>query len=118
MSDKAVANGVYLRPLNREETIGLSASDLVSHLMNAGRFEDAIVAANVILRHAPKSAVLRVKRGSAYAGILRRDIVGKYRRMSEMGPDIKAYADRLYQANLADFATAEALGWREEDGRK
>lgn len=118
MTDEAIANGVYLRALSREETTGAMASDLVSHLLGAGRFEDAIVAANVVLKHAPKSAVALVQRGSAHTGILRRDIIGKYKRMSEMDPDTKAYADRLYQANLADFAAAEALGWREEDGRK
>lgn len=95
----------------------MMASELVGHFLNAGRFEDAIVTADVILRHAPKSAIVLVKRGSAYAGLLRRDVVSKYKTTSEMDPDTKAYADGLYQANLADFAAAEALGWREQDGQ-
>ena len=117
MSDQAVASGIYLRGLSREETIGMLGSELVDHFLRNGRFEDAIVTADVILRHSPKSAYVMVKRGTAYAAILRRDIVSKYKNMSEMDPETKAYADRIYQANLADFAAAEALGWREQDGQ-
>jgi regulator of sirC expression with transglutaminase-like and TPR domain len=117
MTDQAVASGIYLRGLSRDETIGVWASELVSHFLHEGRFEDAIVASDVILKHAPKSADVLVKRGSAYAGILRRDIISKYKSMDEMTPETKAYADELYQANLAGFAAAEALGWREQDGQ-
>lgn len=115
MSDAAVASGIYLRGLTREQAIAMMAVLLVEHFMRTGRFEDAIATSDVLLRHAPKSAYLLLKRGTAYGGLLRRDIVSKYRSMDEMPPDVKAYADRLYQANLADFAAAEALGWRERD---
>jgi len=117
MSDAAVASGIYLHALSREEVIGVMATELVSLFLDEGRFEDAIVASDVILKHAPKLAYVLVKRGSAYGGILRCDIVTKYKSMSEMTPETKAYADGLYQANLADFAAAEALGWREQDGQ-
>jgi regulator of sirC expression with transglutaminase-like and TPR domain len=117
MSDEAVASGLYLRGLSRDEVIGVLATELVSHFLQQGRFEDAIVASDVILKHAPKSADVLIKRGSSYAGILRRDIISRYKSMSEMDPETKAYADGLYQANLADFAAAEALGWREQDGQ-
>lgn len=117
MTDAAVASGIYLRALSRDETIGVLAMELVDHFLRNGRFEDAIVASDVILKHAPKLAYVMVKRGSAYGGILRRDIVSKYKSTSEMDPETKAYADGLYQANLAGFAAAEALGWREQDGQ-
>jgi regulator of sirC expression with transglutaminase-like and TPR domain len=117
MSDEAVASGIYLRGLSREEAIAMLASELVQHFTRSGRFEDAIIIADVILRHAPKSAYVLVKRGTAYNGILRRDVVSKYKTISEMDRDTKAYADRIYEANLADFAAAEALGWREQDGQ-
>jgi hypothetical protein len=117
MSDQALASGLCLRGLTREETIGLMATELVDQQSRNRRFEDAIVIADVILKHAPKSAYVMVKRGSAYAGLLGRDIIGKYRTKAAMSPDIRAYADHLYQSNLAAFAAAEALGWRERDGQ-
>jgi hypothetical protein len=116
MSDKAVASGIYLRGLSRDETIGAMASVLVDHELVAGRFQHAIVTADVILKHAPRSAYVMVKRGSAFAGLLRRDIVAHYHALSEMPQEVQAYADGLYQENLAAFAKAEALGWREQDG--
>ena len=94
MTDKAVEAGTYLRGLTRQET------------------------ADIILRHYPSSAYVLTKKGSAYALILRRDIIAKYAKASEMTPEIRAYADALYAQNLAAFAQAEALGWTERDGIK
>jgi regulator of sirC expression with transglutaminase-like and TPR domain len=116
MTDKAVENGVYLRGLSNEETTAIIASHLVEHLVHSGEFENAIVAADVLLKHYPRSANLMVWKGSAYSQILRRDIVAKYHRESDMTPEIRAYADRLYQENLSAFADAETLGWTEKDG--
>ena len=118
MADKAVEAGTYLRALTPQETAGIMASFLVEHFMSAGRYEDAVAAADVILRHYPNSAYVLAKKGSAYALILRRDIIAKYAKASEMTPEIRAYADALYAQNLAAFAQAEALGWTEGDGIK
>jgi len=37
--------------------------------------------------------------------------------MDAMTPEIRAYADDLYRQNIAAFADAEALGWRDPDGK-
>jgi hypothetical protein len=39
MTDQAVASGIYLRALSRDETVGVLATDLVSHFLQEGRFE-------------------------------------------------------------------------------
>ncbi len=116
MSDAAIANGVYLRALNGEESAGLTATFLIEHFLRQRRFEDAIIAADVILKHYPRSAYVMTKRGTAFAGLLRRDVLGKYTRMDQMTPETRAYADRLFSENIAAFKAAEALGWRETDG--
>ena len=118
MTDKAVANGVYLRALSPEETAAIIASFLVEHFMAAGRYEDAIVAADIILAHYPRSAYVQVKRGSAYSLLLKRDIIDKYKKVSEMTPQTRAYTDALYRENQSAFAAAEAMGWTERDGIK
>lgn len=117
MSDKAVANGVYLRPLSHGETTALIASFLVEHQIEAGAFEDAIAVSNVLLRHYPTFAYGLVKKGSAYSGLLRRELAGKYTRMEDIPADLKVKADQWYAENMQAFAKAESLGWRPQDGQ-
>lgn len=118
MSDEAVIKGTYLRPFNEAENTALIASFLVEHLMAAARYEDAIVAADVILRHYPGFAYVHLKRGSAFYLLLKRDVLDHYRTEADLPAEIKAVGDALYTENLAAFAKAESLGWRETDGQK
>lgn len=117
MSDEAVANGVYLRPLSHEESVALVASFLVEHQIDAGAFENAITVSDVLLRHYPNFAYGLVKKGSAYSGLLRRELAGKYTRLEDIPADLKVKADQWYGQNMQAFAKAEALGWRPEDGQ-
>jgi regulator of sirC expression with transglutaminase-like and TPR domain len=111
MSDQAVANGVYLRPLSNEEGISLVASFLVEDRLLQDDFEGAIAISDVLLRHYPNFAYGWVKRGSAYAGLLRREVAGKYVRVEDIPPDLRSKADHWYRENQAAFSRAEALGW-------
>ncbi|KQU79352.1 hypothetical protein ASD00_36520 [Ensifer sp. Root31] len=116
MSDTAVSRGTYLRALTREETVALIASPVVDHLISAGEFEQAVAVSDVLLRHYPTFAYVLAKRGTAYGGLLKREVIDKYRRSADIPPDLRARADDWYRQNLASFARAEALGWRPEDG--
>ena len=117
MSDQAVANGVYLRALSHEEMVALIASFLVEHYISKDQYENALVASDVLLRHYPNFAYGLVKQGSAYSGLLRRELAGKYTRIDDIPPDLKAKADQWYGRNMEAFAKAEALGWRPQDGQ-
>ncbi|WP_234794811.1 transglutaminase-like domain-containing protein [Xaviernesmea oryzae] len=116
MSDKAVANGVYLRALSHEESVAVIASFLLEHEIDAGQFENALSVSDILLRHYPNFAYGLVKRGSAYHGLLRRELATKYSREEDIPPDLKAEADQWYRQNAEAFAKAEALGWRPQDG--
>ena len=119
MTDKAVQEGIYLRPLSEPENAAVAATLLIEHDMRAAnRPEDAIVTANVLLRHNPRDATALIWRGAAHALFLRRNVVNIYPDLEHLPPEIKTYADALLQQNLADFAAAEALGWTEKDGIK
>jgi regulator of sirC expression with transglutaminase-like and TPR domain len=118
MTDKAVAAGTYLRALSSEETAAIIASHVAEQYLREGHYEQAVVAASNFLRHSPRSVHLMLLKGSAYGKILHRDIISKYKRESEMTPDINTYADMLYAESLSAFAEAEALGWTERDGLK
>ncbi len=117
MSDQAVENGVYLRPLSHEEAAALIASFLVEHQIEAGAFEDAIATSDVVLSHYSNFAYGLVKKGSAYSGLLQREIAGKYTRMEDIPADLKRKADQWYRQNVEAFAKAEAMGWRPQDGQ-
>lgn len=56
MTEAAVAKGTYLRSLPEDETAAVMASSLVEYLVKEKRPEEAIEAANVILRHYPAGA--------------------------------------------------------------
>jgi regulator of sirC expression with transglutaminase-like and TPR domain len=106
MTDKAVAEGTYLRALSSEQAVALIALQAAETHMRAGRYEQAVVAANVLLRHFPRFALAMVVRGSSYALMLRRDIISKYKYQSELTPEIKAYGDMLYAENQSAIADA------------
>ena len=90
MSDQAVANGVYLRALPHEEAVALIAAFLLEHDVDSGQFENALAVSDVLLRHYPNFAYALVKQGSAYSGLLRRELAGKYTRMEDIPSDLKA----------------------------
>jgi len=114
ITDAAIRNGIYLRGLPREELIAATVSGMiVSGLMEEGRLEEALAIADRLLKHAPDSVGLKLTRASILTLFIRRDVVSRYSTMSEIPPDVLAYADGLYRQNKAAFDEAEALGWRE-----
>jgi regulator of sirC expression with transglutaminase-like and TPR domain len=117
-TDKALAEGTYLRALSSEEAVAMIVLQAAETHMRAGRYEQAIVATNVLLHHFPRFAHAMVVKGSSYAMALRRDILANYAREADMPPEVSAYADMLYFENQSAFAGAEALGWTERDGLK
>jgi regulator of sirC expression with transglutaminase-like and TPR domain len=117
MTDLAVEKGTYLRALTHDEVIGVMGTVLVRQLMNSNRPKEAVVVSAVMLKHFPNSAELMVFQASAYAQILRTEILPNYKSVSEMPPDVRRYAEALSERNDAVFAEAEALGWRQSQGR-
>lgn len=72
----------------------------------------AAAVSDVLLRHYSTFAYGLVKKGSAHSGLLRRALAGKYTRMADIRPDLKAKADWWYAENMEAFTKAEAMGWR------
>lgn len=111
MSDRAIANGLYLRALSREETKALAASLIVDHELEAGRTENAIAVSDVILQHYPSFAYVLVKKGTAYALLIRRELADKYDLVEDIPAEVRTRADEWLRQNRLAFAHAEALGW-------
>jgi regulator of sirC expression with transglutaminase-like and TPR domain len=110
MSDEAVTKGTFLKPLTAEQNTALIASFMVEHLMTTGRYEDAIVAADTILKHDPASTYVHVKRGSAYYLLLKRDVLDRYKLQSEMPLERRP----LYQNRSAALSLCFRIGFFEK----
>lgn len=116
MTDLAVTEGTYLKAMNAGQVAALVASIVVEHHMQEGEPEQAIAAADVILKHAPGFAAMHIYRGSAYALILKRDIVPLLEATGALPDAFRIEANLLLAENQAAFERAEALGWSEHDG--
>lgn len=111
MSEKALANGLYMRSLSRREGVALIATTVVEHLMQERRFEEAIPVAEIILAHHPRESLTRVNLASAFGGLMRRDFEEKYPCPSLIPPHLRSRYLMLANRNRSTMEAAEALGW-------
>jgi regulator of sirC expression with transglutaminase-like and TPR domain len=121
MTDEAVANGVYLRPLTRKETVAVMVTTLAEHYFEQREFEKAITISDLTLEYYPRDVEAMVRKGSAYYRLLAKYYLEKYRSPVEIPDRAKGHFAYLSQNNRQWFAKAEALGWREpskEDNEK
>lgn len=121
MTDKAIANGIYLRPLTKKETVVVMATVLAEYYSQKQEFEKAIAISDVSLEFYSKNTTSMLRKGIACFRILKRDFLQKYPAPRDIPLDQRAYFEYLSDSNHFWFAKAEALGWREpgrEDEQK
>ena len=117
MSDRALANGVYLKTLSRRETVAAMAELVLEHDMAKSHYRDAVDVAAVVLKAWPHFAPVLVDEGSAAARLIDLEYRAKYPMPQDIPPDRRAGYLALVNLNRTTFAKAEALGWRESDGQ-
>ncbi|WP_054312674.1 transglutaminase family protein [Mesorhizobium sp. 1M-11] len=115
MTDEAIANGIYLKKLSRQEALSVIATGILDNLLAAQRYDDAIAVADVLIEANPADAYAMAKKGTAYYRLLDREFISKYPKESDIPAGMLPRALELQRANQAAFAKAEALGWREPD---
>jgi hypothetical protein len=110
MTDRALANGLYMRSLGRREGVALMATTLLEHLVGAGRAADGIEVADVILGCSPRDGHILVWKANAFARMARtiEETFGEVFRMPLL-PRLRHLA--LVRENERVFARAQALGW-------
>lgn len=111
MSDAAVANGIYMRTLSRRESVALMATTVAEFLYGAGRYEEAIAVAGVILENSPRDAQTMVLQASAYGRLLSQEFEQRYASPTQIPPSLHSRYNLLGQMNESLFARAEGLGW-------
>lgn len=113
MTDKAIANGVYLRPLSKKETVATMALTLAENDMAQHQYEQAIDVADLVLEYSPKSVDAMLHKGTASARLIKEHFAKKYPSPSLIPQAERPYFEHLVQDNQYWFQKAEALGWRE-----
>ena len=114
MTDKAIANGVYLKALSKKETVVVMAMLLLENAHAEGRYGTVLDLVKILLPHYPNNADLEVHRGAAAYKILERNFYNKYPQPQMIPKHQRSYYYYLSQINEQAFNRAEALGWRPE----
>lgn len=113
MTDEAVANGVYLQPLTRKETVALMAETLTEYYVDQHESEKIITLADLILEYYPKDVSVMIRMSNAYWDLINKYYAQKYRSPNDIPNRAKGHYLYLSQNNRLWAAKAEALGWRE-----
>lgn len=114
ITDEAIANGVYLQPLSKKETVALMATLLAEHYLQRQQYQKAIAVADLILEYYPKNVAMMTMKGVGYGRLARKQFMEKYPSPNEIPANERGYFEYLSSNHHLWFAKAEALGWREE----
>lgn len=119
ITEAALDNGLYLRPLLPHEGVGVIAGTLMEHY---GAKKDAVAlmeVADLALAANPKDPVAMIWKANAYYLDTQQRITSRYPNAVDVPPELHDEYRRLTRENRAWFAKAEQLGWtqktREQD---
>jgi regulator of sirC expression with transglutaminase-like and TPR domain len=112
ISERAVANGVYLRPLDVREAAATLAGDLVQSLADRGDHNRAMRVAQRIHTANPHDVDAMVRVGSLHASAMTA-FHARWPDPADVPAKLHARYRAHAEANRAWFARAEARGWVE-----
>ncbi len=115
MTDQAVANGIYLRPLSKKETVIVMLDTLMESYRERGQYDDVISLGKLVLEHSPRDVTSMLHIHSAYGRMIQEKFESRYASPMAIPPSERAYFVQLDEAGQSWRAQAEALGWREPD---
>ncbi|WP_158549177.1 transglutaminase family protein [Lysobacter silvisoli] len=114
ITEAALDNGLYLRPLLPHEGVGAIAGTLMEHY-GAKKDADALMAvADLALEANPKDPVAMIWKANAYYIQTEQRIRSKYPNVADAPPELQDEYRRLSRENLAWFTKAESLGWTQK----
>lgn len=112
ITDSAIANGVFLAPLDSEQSVAVIAAVLVEEMIARERYHDAMAVADILIEHYPMFAYIMVKKATASYHLLRTEFHEKYPTAQDVPEDQRPYLAYLQRVNQGMFNKAESLGWR------
>lgn len=113
MTDQAIDNGIYLKPLSRKETVAVMITVLAEHYMQEKKYKKAWAISDLSLKYYPKYVNAMLRNGSAFFCMLQEYFVKKYPDQNDIPQNQREAFHFLSKGNRYWFSKAEALGWRE-----
>jgi regulator of sirC expression with transglutaminase-like and TPR domain len=113
-TDEALANGLYMQPLTKKETIAVMAGTLSEYWLRHGDHEKAIALSDLTLAYYPKDVAAMLQKATGYGRIARAQFEEKYPSPKQIPADERGYFEYLIHQHRSWVAKAEKLGWREE----
>ncbi len=114
MTDQALADGVYLQPLTKKETVAEMAVVIAENYLQRQEYEQSIAVTDVVLHFYPKAVDTMILKAVAYGRMANARLAGNHQSADSVPERYRGYFAYLSENNRAWFAKAEALGWREE----
>jgi regulator of sirC expression with transglutaminase-like and TPR domain len=111
ISEKALQNDIYLRPLSQRESVAAMASTLMEFYGREGQYERQLEVTDLALGVNPKDVVAMAHKGAANYLLLRERFMQPYPDPSQIPKDRIPEFQHLSQENLRWYDRAEELGW-------
>lgn len=115
MTDQAIENGVYLKRLNRKETIAVMITTYAEYLFQKKEYKKAVAVSSLSLKYYPQYTAAMLRIGTSYYQLLQKHFVSKYPNPNDIPLNQREFFHFLSNGNHYWFARAESLGWREPD---
>lgn len=115
MTPQALANGVYLRPLSKKETVAVMLGTLMEWYGRHDRQEDRIAVAQMALEVNAKDTTAMLHIHGAYGQMVEKDFQSRYATPRDIPPEQRATYIKLASASQQWRQRAEDLGWREPE---
>jgi regulator of sirC expression with transglutaminase-like and TPR domain len=115
MTDQALANGMYMRPLSKKQTVAVMAGTLMEFYDKQGQHERRIALANLALRYYPQYDGAMLHLITSYLALMQRDFRDKYQTSADIPMEERSRYVELGK-NLEFWRVkVGALGWRRVD---
>lgn len=111
ISQTALDNEIYLRPLRPHEAVGVIASTLMEYYGRQKNGDALMQVADLALAANPRDTAAMIWKANACYLLLQSRYQRKYPKATDIPPNLVPDFQRLSRENLAWFAKAEALGW-------
>ena len=114
MTDEALANGIYLQPLSKKQTVGEMVSVLLEFYDHARLHQRRIDMAQLILAHDSKDVLAMLHARAGYIG-LEQQLVNAYLTPADFPPPLRLRVQQLERNIRFWKSEAFAAGWRPTD---
>lgn len=113
ITDRTLANRIYLQKLTKRETVAVMAMVLAENYLAKQQYEKAMMIADVVLKYYPNAVEAMVMKGTLFYHLLAKHYLSKYPAPYLIPMGERPYFEFLDINNRYWFDKAEALGWHE-----